>query len=618
MHSLPRALTCDTVRAAALALLVASAAHGEVFPLDASLANRQRLEAAVEYILSLSDAQTAAMVPVTGGGIYFTSCPNCAYGAEEADCFEDAWDPRQPGRLVCKGCGEVYPGNPKYPDDEYLEVEAPAGARHRLHYYERPADGYRFWLRAHAEYWAREYLQDMARDLADLYRLTGEDRYAHRAAVILNRFAEVFPGYVHKFDYPFRQKQFAPYHQDRIPDTPSDYRTARWTWWAYMDIPVDLIHAYDGLRDWPGWETFADGQARQRAKRDLLAPLVEFVLGYPDDASNMSMTVWRGAILAGQVLERPEWVHESVRRFEHLLATRFLYDGHWLETADSYAVQTRDALAVVMDTAAGYSDPPGYQDPVDGRHFADLDLRRIAPDYEVADEAIGAARLPDNRLLPLNDTWSIHGKVGYWRPDVDEPRERMASVLLPGTGLAVLGGGAGDDQLHCWLNYTMGTHHKHHDALSLGLWAHGHELFSDIGYTWTNYRQHWSVTTMSHNTVVVNGVDSGLDRWHAGHRLLAYASDSRGFHLAAAESETAYPQVTSRYRRTLAMIGTDSRDAYLVDIFEVYGGTQHDWLLHGCRDADSVATTPGLTLEAYHGTLMNDGLAFQPPQSLEA
>jgi len=318
------------------------------------------------------------------------------------------------------------------------------------------------------------------------------------------------------------------------------------------------------------------------------------------------------------VLERPEWVHESVRRFEHLLATRFLYDGHWLETADSYAVQTRDALAVVMDTAAGYSDPPGYQDPVDGRHFADLDLRRIAPDYEVADEAIGAARLPDNRLLPLNDTWSIHGNVGYWRPDADEPRERMASVLLPGTGLAVLGGGAGDDQLHCWLNYTMGTHHKHHDALSLGLWAHGHELFSDIGYTWTNYRQHWSVTTMSHNTVVVNGVDSGLDRWHAGHRLLAYASDSRGFHLAAAESETAYPQVTSRYRRTLAMIGTDSRDAYLVDIFEVYGGTQHDWLLHGCRDADSVATTPGLTLEAYHGTLMNDGLAFQPPQSLEA
>ncbi|MBM3501814.1 MAG: hypothetical protein FJX74_24430, partial [Armatimonadetes bacterium] len=553
--------------------------------MDTSPANRQQLQSAVEYILSLNDAQAAAMVPVAGGGIYFTSCPNCTYGAAEAGCFKETWDPRRPGRLVCKGCGEVYPDNPKYPDDQYIEVEAPAGTSHRLYYYERPADGYRFWFRAHAEYWTREYLQAAARDLGDLYRLTQEDRYARRAAVILNRFAEVFPGYVHKFDYPFRPKQFVPYYQNRIPDTPSDYRTARWTWWAYLDIPVDLVRAYDGLRDWPGWEKFADGQARQRIERDLLTPLVEFVLGYPDDGSNMSMTVWYSAILAGRVLGRPEWVHESVRRFEHVLAAQFLYDGHWLETADSYAAQTQDALWVVMEAARGHSDPPGYQDPVDGRHFEDLDLRRLAPDYDVADQTIGAARLPDNRLLPLNDTWA----EGTWRQGGNKPRERMESALSPGTGLAVLGGGTGDDQLHCWLNYTMGLHHKHRDALSIGLWAYGYELLSDLGYTWTNYRMHWSVTTMAHNTVVVNGVDSGLDRLHAGHRLLAYAGNGAGFHLAAAESDTAYPQVTSRYRRTLAVIGADSREAYVIDVFEVQGGEQHDWLLHGCRDADSVA-----------------------------
>jgi hypothetical protein len=589
----------------------------EVFPMDTSLANRERLQARVEVILSLSDEQTAAMVPVSGGGVYFTSCPNCAYGAEEAGCFNETWDPRQPGRLVCKGCGEVYPDNLKYPDDRFIEVEAPAGAKHRLHYYERPTDGYRFWFRAHAEYWAREYLEDTARDLGDLYRLTHEDRYARRAAVILNRFAEVFPGYVYKFDYPFKQKLFVPYTQNRIPGVPEDYRTARWTWWAYMDIPVDLVRAYDGTKDWPDWPTFADGRARQRIERDLFVPLVEFVLGFTDDGSNMSMGLWRGAILAGRVLGRPEWIHESVRRFERVLATKFLYDGHWLETADSYATQTQGGLQVVMEAALGYSDPPGYADPVDGRRFEQLDLRRLAPDYDVAEQLIGAVRLPDNRLLPVNDTWAVHGKTNYWTRGSSTPRERTDSVLLPATGIAVLGGGQGADQLHCWLNYTMGRHHKHRDALSIGLWANGYELLSDIGYTWTNYRLHWPTVTMSHNTVVVDGIESELDPQHQGHRLLAYGSDGAGFHLAAVQSDTAYPKVTSRYRRTVAVVGADRRDAYVVDVFEVHGGAQHDWLLHGCRDADSVASTPGLELRPYDGTLMNPGIAFRLPDSFQ-
>lgn len=572
---------------------------------------RQQLQSKVAFILSLGEAQVAAMVPVAGGGVYFTSCPNCAYGAEEAGCFNETWDPRHPGRLMCKGCGAVFPDNPAYPDDRFIEIAAPGGAVHRLYYYERPEDGYRFWFRAHADYWAREYLEAMAEALGELYRLTGDDIYARRAALILNRFADVFPGYVHRFDYPFRQKQFAPYTQNRIPGI-EDYRTARWTWWAYMDIPLELIRAYDGIRDWPGWSAFSDG--RQRLQRDFFVPLIEFVLGFTDSGTNMSMGMWRSAIVAGRVLGRPDWVHESVRRFEKVLATKFLYDGHWMETADSYAAQTQGGLQVVMDAAQGYTDPPGYIDPVDGRRFEHLDLWKLAPDYEVAEQTIGAVRLPDNRLLPLNDTWAVHGKTSTWRGG--KPRERTDSVLLPATGIAVLGGGTGEHQLHACLNYTMGRHHKHKDALSIGLWAYGYELLSDIGYTWTNYRLHWPTTTMSHNTVVVDGVDSQFDPLHTGHKLLAYASDGAGFHLASAQSDTAYA-VTSRYRRTLCAIGADSRDAYLIDIFEVSGGQQHDYLLHGCRDADALALAPGTNLQPHSGTLLNADIAFASPQSFQ-
>jgi hypothetical protein len=97
-----------------------------VLSMDTSAANRGHLHSRVEQILSLSDEQTAAMVPVAGGGVFFTGCPNCAYGAQEAGCFGETWNPRLPGRLVCKGCGNV------------VQVEPVSGGA-RLHVREKPA-----------------------------------------------------------------------------------------------------------------------------------------------------------------------------------------------------------------------------------------------------------------------------------------------------------------------------------------------------------------------------------------------------------------------------------------------------------------------------------------------
>jgi hypothetical protein len=600
----------------ALVLPLGAWAGNGAFPLNDTAETRERLKASAAHVLSLTDAEVVDMVPKATGGVYFTSCPNCKYGAEEAACFQSTWDPRQPHRIVCKGCGEAYPGNPRYPDNRFIEVDAPGGRKHRLYYYER-ADGYRFWLRAHADYWAREYLEAKAADLGDLYRLTGDDRYARRAALILDAFAQVYPGYVYKFDYPFKQKLFVPYTQNRVPGVLGDYRTSRWTWWGYMDISRGLLRAYDGLGDWPGWAKFGDGQARRRIENDFFTPMVEFVLGYPDDGTNMSMTLWRSAISAGRVIGKPEWVHECVGRFEKVIATRFLYDGHWMETADSYAQQTQGGLQVVMEAAKGYSDPPGYTHPKTGRRFEDLDLRRLCPGYERAEEVISAARLPDNRLLPVNDTWAVHGKVCTARRA--KPRARMEPCLLPGAGVAVLGGGEGTGQIHAWLNYTMGRHHKHYDALSIGLWAHGWELLSDLGYTWSNYRLHWATTTMAHNTVVVNGVDSGLDTEHTRHRLRAYAVSPDGdFQIAAVDAgESAYPGTASHYCRTLVLLGAASGRPVLVDVFQVEGGRQHDYLLHGCRDADSTLSVSGVTLAPFAGSLLNPGIQFSLPQSFQ-
>lgn len=597
----------------AIAVCRVSAAepHSKVFPVDKSESSIARLKANVEYLMSLGEQEVIELVPTASGGIYFTACPNCDHGAEEAGIFEPTWDPRKPFQITCAGCGEVYPNNPKYPDDKFLEVAAPHGM-HQFHYYER-ADGYRFFFRASADYWRRQWLERQAADLGDLYAATGDEAYARRAAVILLRFAEVFPGYAYRHDLPFRQKKFSPYTQNRVEGVRESYRTARWTWWAYMDVSRWMSRAYDAVRFWPGLAEMDGGRAAERIERDFFHELVTFVLGFEDTQSNMAPGLWRDTIYAGRVLHRPEWVHEVMRRFARLTRERFLYDGHYLENSPSYALQTIGGIQVVTEAIQGYSDPEGYVDPIDGTRFDNLNLGLTLPPYVLTRRTIDATRLPSGQLLPVNDTWAVHTKANRF-----PPRQSMQPVLAPAFGAAIMGGGEGEHQLHAYLNFTSGHHHKHTDSLSIGMSAFGRELLPDSGYTWTNYRLAWTASTMAHNTVVVNGRESGMDRLHRDQRLVAWYTNGSDFHLATAENDAAYPEITQRYRRTLAVVGHDSRDAYLIDLFEIAGGWQHDYILHGCLDEDAVAGVAGVGLSPFDGTLLNDGVAFQLPRATNA
>ncbi len=610
------------VSVAVLLLLPAASniasADDRVFPLNDNQASRQRLKRSVAYLASLSVEKMSALVPVQSG-IFYTDCPNCDIGTQDRGHFE--WNPERPRQIECTDCGAVYPGHVKYPDVKAIEVEGPDGA-HYYPYYERPGDNYRIYFQAHADYRARKYMADKCRDFARLYALIGDDDYAQRAAAILVRFAEVYPGYAYRYDYPFRKKIIQSYKRDRVPGVPQ-YRTARWYWWAYGDISLDLVEAYEHIESWPELKVMKQGRAAEMVRKDLLGAMCEFVLGFEETYSNMSPGMWRSVILAGRVLKRPVWVHEAVRRFEHFLDTRFLYDGHWMETAPSYGAQVLGGVRAVIDAAQGYSDPPGYTDATDGRHFRKLDLAKDTRQYHLAEQSLLAPRLPDGRLIPVNDTWAGSRRSA---------REKTEPVLLPALGVAVIGSGQGNNQYHAHLNFTSGRHHKHKDALSLGLFAFGNELFPDIGYTHTKYRC-WATSTMSHNTVVVNGLESQMDSDWSGNRLRTFVNDGRGFQLVDVESRSAYEGVTDRYRRVVIAVGGNASDCYLIDIFQVSGGTQHDYLLHGSADEGSIArifntdsSAPGsgpghatsplleLDLSPFQETLLNRGVEFVPPK----
>jgi len=569
-------------------LSLAPNGRAAVFETKTDSGSVARLRKGVRHVMSLSERDMLALVPAQSG-IYFTDCPNCDKGTQDRGDFE--WAPEEPTAIVCNGCGAKYPGNPDHPDDKVLEVPGPNGV-HAYPYHERP-DGYRIFLRAHADYWAREHMAERCEMLAQLWRATGEEDCARRAALILLRFAEVYPGYAYHMDLPFRQKRFSPWTKNRVKGA-GRYRTAKWDWWAYMDVSLELLRAYDCLREWPGLATMADGKAVAMIENDLFGHMVEFALGFREPYSNMSPVLWRSVIYAGRVLGRPRYVQEAVRRFNHFTRAQFLHDGHWQETAPSYCSQVCGLLTSVGRALEGCTE----------EEAGGLDAAAAAAAVDDILYSLNAPRFPNGRLIPVNDTWSTNR---------GRRRTNTTPVLMPGLGVAVLGGGKGEGQLHAHLNFTSGRGHKHRDALSFGLFAFDRELLPDVGYTHTKYRA-WALATMSHNTVVVDGADSGYDLERTGNRLRAFTTDGSSFHLVEAESHTAYPGVTKRYRRTLVAIGADARDAYVVDVFQVEGGKQHDYLLHGSADEDSTARISGATLHPFEGTLLNPGVEFVAPK----
>jgi len=52
---------------------------------------------------------------------------------------------------------------------------------------------------------------------------------------------------------------------------------------------------------------------------------------------------------------------------------------------------------------------------------------------------------------------------------------------------------------------------------------------------------------------------------------------------------------------------------YLVDVFQVHGGGQHDYILAGSADEESTAALVGQTLAPFNGTLINPGFNFVRP-----
>ncbi|MBA4148443.1 MAG: heparinase II/III family protein [Verrucomicrobia bacterium] len=169
----------------------------------------------------------------------------------------------------------------------------------------------------------------------------------------------------------------------------------------------------------------------------------------------------------------------------------------------------------------------------------------------------------------------------------------LGSINKEGWRIAILRSGTKENARALWLDYDSGGSHGHHDAMTIGLFAHGVNLLPEFGYPpvqfggWKTEKAQWFLHTAAHNTVTVDGRNHPKS---AGKTTLW--ADGKNFRAISASS----PQVTGgRYERTVALVDVSASEFYVLDLFRVAGGTDHAKFVHGPN-----------------GKMVTDGLQLKP------
>ncbi|GAA3413402.1 carboxypeptidase regulatory-like domain-containing protein [Paenibacillus hodogayensis] len=505
--------------------------------------------------------------------------------------------------LKASRTGTVYP-NAQFVEDKTLSVTNAKGETVSIPYYE-DASGKRYFITAHL--W---YLQK-SRAISQTAALLKSDPLG--AARLLYAFAKAYEGY-----NPTVDRVAGSFHAnlsaDKRSGPPYAYWGGIWERWWYSDLPqlTPLIKAYAELKRTNAFALLnaeAGEDVEQRIVQGMIVPTAEFVLTYPDYLGNMSFQPWKGLIEVGKALGEPDYMHRVVELIGSLATRMFLSDGYWQEVTPSYHLQTVNGLRDVANQLKGWSDPPGYVSPRTGIRFDNLDMEQLFPVIRRAVDNANKLVYPDGKVVPITDTWANN------RPP--DPQIDAGSFLLPAAKIGRLAGGTGPGQTQLYMGFQPKYGHEHYDPLNLNLYAKGQELLPDLGYTHNSFYRWFALSTMGHNTVVVDSKNMvNGDKAKQGGNAEAFVTEGGLFQAMRADYKSAYG-VTETYSREPWFVpfeGGGGEQGYVLDLFRVKGGSRHEYTLQGDANRDAEFATD-MPLTDYGPYLLPPGTNVVQPTS---
>jgi hypothetical protein len=606
---------------------------------------------ATDYAAQSDDFMWELQPPTTIPRIFpheaVAECPVCGVAVRKIN----AWHPwridpiNHPYQIQCRMCERWFPSNDfgagdmtsgPYPDDGN-GWEAPDG-RHF------------FFIREYAHACYTGVTIPTLKSLSQAWLLTGDPKYAHKAAILLARLASVYPNHDDRQEWLWNAP-YGGYHPH--------YK------WKTGGMITDLIwetfctesaaYAYDALYDYLGQDPdlieFLQSRGMPVQSVDDLRNYIHHYLLRPAAVGVLNGAI-RGNLGHHQALamalalvmddysdihpnskDMVDWAYHGEGRTAYMMTNGLYRDGGGHESPGYNNIKLDFIRVSEMMEEIRARHPEiypieQYPDIFGNEKAASIfDYFMALPVLGVFQPSVGdgGSSFGSGRRFP--SAWSQvfsqnlfayrkYGDPRYARAAtrmdgtiapgnlfepypgeeiakaLEDPASEIARVprLLDGYGVAILESDQGDNRRALMLNYNAIMGHRQGDNLHLELYARGLNILPDLGYPFTwDYVQQWDSNTMAHNTVTVDETIADM-RKYSGNAASLFASQD-GVHVVSArhlpyppEYEAGGqpgPQGVDQYERTSALIDVDEERFYVVDLFAVSGGEQHDQSWHG-------------------------------------
>jgi hypothetical protein len=481
--------------------------------------------------------------------------------------------------------------------------------------------------------------------LALAYAITGDARYAHKCAVMLNRLAELYHTYDGCVEGP-SQRQDGYIGQTFERFLVQNLILAADLIWDEVE-PDAALHGFFAARGNTDYD--GDGQA---TGADFTYNLQHNLLGYIYEYLHRLMPYFDGDFLMYEMTGLAELAKclgngqiaaealESDTGLRVLLGNSWFRDGKFIYDSAGYNVGNAQTPLWIAEYIHGLQAPPRFEQPVDVYNHPeyrismlydflrniDCDGRlpcigdgggartkslNLSPPYQSHDER--AMR----RLAGQHDTYLSrlqaasggkleafrNGRADWWlvfHADPATPEEVSGraeappaeSHLFDDSGIAILRAGARPEtREHVCLTFSKGAYgHGHPDKLALNVFRYGYDFSADLGYptTWTDIKcGGWEKNTASHCTVML---DESGQRGNVIGALGFYAAEPL-CDAVEASAEGAYPQC-SLYRRTVALVRDSAGEPlYTADVFRMAGARTRDYLFHSLGQPEDLTVT---------------------------
>jgi len=411
-------------------------------------------------------------------------------------------------------------------------------------------------------------------DLGLTYAIENDKRYAQKAAEILRKYADAYPG------------PHTGHTQGGIM-----YQSLCESVWS-----IPLAGAYDFIHDSSALSDADKANIEGKLFKPMAKGLVKMGIGGNWGSWHLSAV---GVI--GYAIRDQELIDYAIKSFKSQIADQLGEDGLWPESVHTYHFYPLGAFLYLAEAA--------IHNGTDLYHWEakpPTDRGRLGKSLKSMFTAPMAYAYPDFRLPAINDGWFnsfmplsqyelayarygdpelawvvkegyatrklhrdglwafLQGKTldGYTRPE-------LRSVNFPVLGIAILRSPGGNMMT---FDYGPFLGHGQPDKMGVTLFANGSLMAADYGTPgYGSASMRWYAHTPAHNTVVVDGKDQA----RTNERLLTHFAAGKELEVAEAETEQAYPGIL--HKRTVIRVG---ESFIVIDRLKSEEPHTYDWFFH--------------------------------------